>query len=107
MRRRNWILLGVGVAVLAVAIVAVAEWRQLVRLAVIAQVRAATGRSVTIDTVHVDPFTGHLSIRGFRLADRDGSPFADFEELDARVHRRSLLRGHLWIQDLTIRNSAV
>ncbi|HUK63196.1 MAG TPA: DUF748 domain-containing protein, partial [Dongiaceae bacterium] len=44
-----------------------------------------------------------FSVRGFRIADRQaGSPLAEFEKLEGRFHRRSLLRGHVWIESLAL-----
>src|SRR5262249_44749801 len=74
----------------------------------IARIHAATGRLVSIDAVQLNLVTGRVSVRGFRVADRDGSaPFADFSRLDAQFHLPSLLRGRIWLRDLTINDSTV
>jgi hypothetical protein len=80
----------------------------LVRRAVVTAIRVATSRDVSIDAFEFDVFTGRVAVRGFRLADRDGrTPLAEFERLDARIHRRSLLQGRLWIEEIALRNPAV
>ena len=47
-------------------------------------------------------------VRGFRVAERDQpAPFADFDRLEARFHLPSLMRGHIWIRDLSVTDSTV
>ena len=49
-----------------------------------------------------------LVIRGFRLRELDGqTPFTDFDRLDVRIRPLSLLRGHLWIREVTLQGSTV
>src|SRR5262245_22070421 len=108
MRRRTTVLLVVvGLVLIAAAIGVVATWPQFVRLALIAELRATTGRAVSVGAVTLDLATGHLAIRDLRIANLDGTPFAEAGLIDATVRRRSLLRGHLWVRDLTVRDSTV
>ena len=80
----------------------------LVRHVAIARIGAITNRSVRIDRVDLAILTGHLTVRGFRLAERNGeTPFADFEQLDVRLRLLPLLRGRLSIQEAVLRNSTV
>jgi hypothetical protein len=65
------------------------------------------GQRVTVDAARFDPFTGRFSVTGFAVTDREGVPFATFDRLEGRLHRRSLFRGHVWIHELALRNSAV
>lgn len=107
-RRRAVILVTGGLACLVlIALVAVAQFPEIVRRVVVWQVESITRRPVTLDAARFDPFTGEFELRGFRLAEHDGSPFADFETLRGRLHRRSLVRGHVWIRELTLSNSTV
>ena len=79
-----------------------------VRHLLIAQVESMTHRPVSIDTVALNPFTGRLVVRGFRLREPDGqTPFTDFDRLDVRIRPLSLLRGHLWIREVTLQGSTV
>ena len=81
---------------------------ELVRRVTVAQIRARTERPVSIEAVDLNLLTGRFTIRGFRLAERDGTtPFADFERLDVRVHLPSLLLGHLWIREVVLSDSTV
>lgn len=105
--RRRWVWLAVvALLVLVIGVVAL-RLSDVVRLAAIAQLRLATGRPVAIDALSFDPFTGQLAIRGFRLSDRDGSLLGEIEQLDVRIHLRSLLRGHVWIREIAVVNSTV
>src|SRR5437870_9626852 len=70
----------------------------------ISQLRAITKRPVSIDRVDVQLLSGRFTIHGFHVAEPDGgTPFADCEWLDARLHLLSLLRGHIWVRDLVLR----
>ena len=108
MRKRSIVLLGLGLTVvLLVALVAVAMSPPVVRRVAVSAIGAMTGRQVTIDEARFDPFRGTLAVTGFRLADGDGAPFATFERLDVRLALASLLRGHLHVRDLVLKNSTV
>ena len=75
----------------------------IVQRTVIWRLQAATGRTVTIQALDISLASGQFSIRGFRVADREpGPPLAEFEKLEGRFHRRSLLRGHVWIENLAL-----
>jgi hypothetical protein len=90
-----------------VAALALLAFPDLVRTAVVARLRAVTGRPVTIETLRIDPWTGHIVMRGLAVTDVDGQPLATLERLDAHVRRRALLRGHIALTSLTLEGSAV
>jgi Domain of Unknown Function (DUF748) len=107
MIRRYWLLLVVTVLLIA-AVATPLALPALIRHVIIARIQSITSRQVSIDAVDVSALRGHLAIRGFRLAERGGhEPFADFERLDLRLHLPSLLRGHLRISEVILRNSNV
>jgi uncharacterized protein involved in outer membrane biogenesis len=66
------------------------------------QLESTTGRPVTIEALDLSVATGRFSVRGFRINDPDGGLLAEFDRLEGRFHRRSLLRGHLWIEALAL-----
>ena len=75
----------------------------IVQRMVVWRLQAATGRTVTIQALDISLTSGEFSIRGFRVADREPGPaLAEFEKLEGRFHRRSLLRGHVWIESLAL-----
>jgi hypothetical protein len=101
------LLLIVGIVLFAI-VATLYALPALVRHVAIARIGAITHRSVRIDRVDLDILTGHLTVRGFHLAERNGeTPFADFEQLDVRLHLLPLLRGRLWIREAVLRNSTV
>jgi hypothetical protein len=105
MRRRwVWLVLGILVAMLGVAAL---RFSDVVRLVTVAKLRLATGRAVTIDALHVDLFTGNITVRGLRIPERDRTAFGEIEQIDLRVDLSSLLRGQVRIHDLAIANSTV
>jgi hypothetical protein len=107
MRSRRWLALILVVLAVVVAgtLYALPE---LVRRVAIARVHAITGRPVSIDSVDLNILKGQLTVRGFRLAEPDGTaPFADFERLEIRLRFPSLLRGHLWIREAVLHGSTV
>ena len=103
---RRWLVISC-IAVVGIAL-AVAALPEVVRRVAIVRIHALTGRPVAIDRVDLNLITGRLTVRGFRLAERDGSDrFADFGELDVRLHLPSLLLGRLWIRDMILSDSTV
>jgi uncharacterized protein involved in outer membrane biogenesis len=107
MRRRVWVFAGVGLGLVGLVVVAIAAWPAIVRAAVVAAVGAATGRPVAVEAVSLDPARGRLAVRGLRIGNRDGTPFADVARLDAHVDTPALLRGHLHVRDLGVHDSTV
>jgi Domain of Unknown Function (DUF748) len=93
--------------VLIVGVGLVVALPTLVRRAAIWQLQAQTGRPVTIEALELSLLTGRFSVRGFRVADRDGGLLAEFERLEGRFHRRSLAEARLWIESLTLTNGHV
>jgi hypothetical protein len=107
MSARRWLPLALGVLVSTVAIT-LYLLPELIRHVAIARIHALTQRSVSIDHVDLNPFTGRLTVQGFRLAERDGhTPFADFKRLDLRLRLSSLLFGHIWLNELVLTDSIV
>ena len=104
-RRRLWTT--IAVALLATLVVsAAAMWVMLptlARWAVVWQIEAKTGRRLTMREFDLDLRGGRLHITGFRLADREpGPPLAEFDRLDVRFRPAPLLRGHLWLEEVTL-----
>ena len=106
--RRGWLALLLGVVLIGGAAAAVYALPEIVRRVAVARIHAATGRPVSIEAVELNLLTGRVAVRGFRLAERDQTaPFADFDRLEARLHLPSLLRGRIWIRDLSVTDSTV
>jgi len=104
-RRRRWTT--ITVALLAALLVSAAVvWTMLptiARWAVVWQIEAQTGRRLTLREFDLDLRGGRLHITGFRLADREpGPPLAEFDRLDVRFRPAMLLRGHLWLEEVTL-----
>jgi len=109
---RRRLLVTVAVALLATFVVsATAVWLalpSLARWAVVWQVEAQTGRKLTMRDFALDLRGGHLRITGLRLDDREpGPPLAELDRLEVRFRPGTLLRGHLWIEDLALDNPRV
>ncbi len=89
-------LASVGVAVLSFA-------PEIVRHAAIMRLESLTRRRVTIERVELNILSGHVAVVGLRVADREGpGTLAKVDRIEGRIHRRSLWRLHVWIQDLAI-----
>ena len=109
--RRLWLWVPLGLAaalatVVLVAVLALAAFPDLVRVAVVAKLHASTGRPVAIDVLKIDPWTGRITLRGLKITDTDGGTLASLDRLDAQVRRRPLLRGHVSLRYLTIDGSS-
>ncbi|MGH7374527.1 MAG: DUF748 domain-containing protein, partial [Candidatus Rokuibacteriota bacterium] len=104
-RRRLWTTIAVALLV-ALVVSAAAVWTMLptlARWAVVWQIEAQTGRRLTLREFDLDLRGGRLRITGFRLADREpGPPLAEFDRLDVRFRPATLLRGHLWLEEVTL-----
>jgi hypothetical protein len=108
LRSARWVLIACAILVLAISVTAYYASPAVVRNLLIAQIESMTHRPVSIDAVALNPFTGRLVVRGFRLREPDGqTPFTDFDRLDVRIRPLSLLRGHLWIREVTLQGSTV
>jgi uncharacterized protein involved in outer membrane biogenesis len=104
---RRRLVVTVAVALLATLVVAAAAvWLalpSLARRAMVWQVEAKTGRKLTMREFDLDVRRGHLRITGLRLEDREpGAPLVELDRLDVRFRPATLLRGHLWIEDLAL-----
>src|SRR5262249_35167685 len=111
-RRRLWLWLPLGlgaalVAVVLLAVIGLLAYPDFLRVLAVKRLEAITGRPVVIEALNVDPWTGRIVLRGLRVSDVDGAPLATIERLDARVRRRSMLRGHISLASLTIDGSDV
>ncbi|HEY7869066.1 MAG TPA: DUF748 domain-containing protein [Methylomirabilota bacterium] len=99
------VMLGVGLlsaAALWVALPGLARW------ALVRQIEAQTGRRLTVQDFVLDLGSGHLRLTGVHLADREpGPPLAEFDRLEIRFHPTSLLRGHIWIEEIALDNPRV
>jgi Domain of Unknown Function (DUF748) len=86
----------------------VVAFPQIVRRIVVTQLEASANRPVRIETATLSLREGRLAIRGLHVAERDGTtPFADVGEFVLRLNLGALLRGHVWIRELTVRDSLV
>ncbi len=105
--RRRWLALLLTLLLIGGA-VTLHALPEIVRRVAVARIHAVTGRPVSIEAVELNPLTGRVMVRGFRLAERDQpAPFADFDRLEARLHLPALLLGRLWIRDLVVTDSTV
>jgi uncharacterized protein involved in outer membrane biogenesis len=108
MKTRRWLCAGAVVLLLAAAGLRVAL-PELIRLAVIARVQAMTGRAASLDGVDIAVRRGYIALRGFRLADRAGeaAPFVQFSQLDLQLRWFPLLRGHVSLREMVLRDPLV
>ena len=91
---RRWL----AAACIALAMAAIATafaWPVVVRHLVVSRLEGLTHRTVRIDAVTVNPFTGRVAVTGLQLFEGDDEAlFAAVERFDARVRPLALLRGH-------------
>jgi hypothetical protein len=108
-RRTVWLAALIAIAALVIlGTAAVAMLPDIVRRAAIWRLESVTQRRVSIDRLDLNLFTGDVAVHGLRIDDRDEpEPLARAERITARLHRRSLLRLHVWIDDLVVERSSV
>ena len=76
---------------------------EIVRRVALEQIPKRTGRAAAIADIDLNVFTGRLAVKGFRLADREGSePFAELERLDVQVSPLALLRSRVDLVDVAL-----
>ncbi len=111
MIRRRTIWLAALVAIVALAglgAAMVVMLPDIVRRAAVWRLEALTQRRVSIERVELNVFTGDVAVHGLRIADRDEpGDLARAELIKARVHRRSLLELHVWVDELLVERSSV
>src|SRR5690349_9500857 len=75
----------------------------MIRWFAISQIATHTGRATTIDDVRLNPFTGRLSVRRLRLAERDGAQtFVEVPRLEMRFVPSALWRSHIRLADVSL-----
>ena len=76
---------------------------EIVRRVALDQIPKRTGRAAAIEDVVLNLFTGHLAIKKFRFAEREGpEPFVEFERLDLRLSLPALVRSHVRLKEITL-----
>jgi len=103
--RRRIVWLALTVVVLGLALVTAAALLNLpalVRSVALWQLRAQTGRAVTLEALDLSLAEGRLGLRGLRVVDHDGGPLAEVGRLEGRFDPWSLLRGSVWFHDLAL-----
>jgi hypothetical protein len=108
-RRAVWLSALVAIVTLvALGVVAVTMLPELVRRAAVLRLESLTNRRVAIDRVDLNVFTGAVAIHGVSIDDRDEpAPLLRVERIAGRLHRRSLLDLHVWVDDLVVERSSV
>jgi len=80
------VLAGVVLALVVVGAVVLAALPEIVRRVAVNQASKLTGRTVSLDDVDLNIFTGHLALKGLKLVKRGVSERAiELERIDVRV----------------------
>ena len=104
---RRWLAAACIVLAMA-AIVTAFVWPVVVRHLLVSRLEGLTHRTVRIDAVKVNPFTGRVAITGLQLFEGDDEAlFVAVERFDARLRPLTLLRGHLSIADAVLEGPTV
>ena len=108
-RRTVWLIaLLVFVTLASVSVAVLSFAPEIVRRAAIVRLESLTRRRVSIDRVELSLLTGHVAFHGVRVAEQEGSgTLAKVARIEGRVHRRSLWRLHVWIEDLAIAGTEI
>jgi uncharacterized protein involved in outer membrane biogenesis len=76
---------------------------EIVRRVALDQIPKRTGRAAALEDVDLNLFTGHLALKKFRLAEREGpETFVELERLDVRLSLPALLRSHLHAAEIVL-----
>lgn len=97
------VLAGVVLALVVVGAVVLAALPEIVRRVAVNQASKLTGRTVSLDDVDLNIFTGHLALKGLKLVKRGVSERAiELERLDVRVDYLPLLRHDVRVRELAV-----
>jgi uncharacterized protein involved in outer membrane biogenesis len=100
-RLKRWLI--VLAALLVVGIVFIWTLPEIVKWQALKQIPAITGRTVAIEDIDINLFTGRVAIKKFRLAEPDpAQAFVEFERLDVRVVPWSSIFGHIRVPELVL-----
>ncbi len=101
--RVSKILVAVLVALVVIGAVGLAILPEIVRRVAVSQAAKITGRVLSLEDVDLNLFTGHLALKGFKLAQRNSKESAlEFERLDVRLGYLPLLRGNARVTELAL-----
>jgi Domain of Unknown Function (DUF748) len=103
MRRSLKLALIIGICLLVLGIALLWALPEILRRVAQDQITKRTGRLAVIEDVDLNLFTGHLAMKKFRLAEREGpEPFIEFERFEVRLAPMALLRSHVLVRELTL-----
>jgi uncharacterized protein involved in outer membrane biogenesis len=102
--------IGVGVVLACVMVGAVflAVLPEIVRRVAVSQASKLTGRTISLEDVDLNVFTGHLALKGLNLAKRGGNERAfEVERLDVRLDYLPLLHRDVRVAELSLVGTTV
>ncbi|MGH7342921.1 MAG: DUF748 domain-containing protein, partial [Candidatus Rokuibacteriota bacterium] len=101
--RARKILVGVLVAVVALGGVLLAVLPEVVRRVAVAQVPKLTKRTLVLDDVDLNLFTGHLALKGVTVIKHGSTERAyEIERVDVRVDYLPLFLRHVRVSEITV-----
>src|SRR5262245_38945329 len=101
--RARKIIVGVVLACVVVGAVFLAVLPEIVRRVAVSQASKLTGRTVSLEDVELNVFTGHLALKGLHVAKRGVNERAiAVERLDVRVDYLPLFRRNVHVTELSV-----
>ena len=95
------LILGLGVVIVGGGMVW--AWPAMLRRVTISQISTRTGRAATIEHVRLNPFTGRMSVRALRIAERGGTgTFLEIPQLEIRFVPSALLRADIRLAEVAL-----
>jgi uncharacterized protein involved in outer membrane biogenesis len=106
--RARKILVGVVLACVVLGAVFLAVLPEIVRRVAVSQASKLTGRTVSLDDVDLNVFTGHLALKDLHVAKRGVNERAfEVERLDVRVDYLPLFRRDVRVTELSVAGMSV
>jgi uncharacterized protein DUF748 len=101
--RARKIIVGVVLACVVVGAVFLAVLPEIVRRVAVSQASKLSGRTVSLEDVDLNVFTGHLALKGLHVAKRGVNERAiDIERLDVRMDYFPLFRRNVRVTELSL-----
>ena len=88
--RKTWFWIGLALAVYSIFGFLIAPW--IAKNVLLETIREDMGREARIEQIRINPYALSVTLHGFSMLEKDGSPFAGFDELYLNFETASLFR---------------
>lgn len=107
MPRRKKIIISVTAVLVTIMLFAAFILPHIIRPKAVEALQKATGRTVRLDSIYINPLTLTVGLDGFSIEDNGGGPFVNIGSLRASLGFASIYRRALILSSVTIESPAI